>query len=103
MINLKRQEELFIAIGNILDKKIIVYAIGETAMMLRGIKDSTLDVDFVFDKRSDRHGFINALRKLGAKESDVTLIYGLKNNTPLMFELENARFDLFMNRIISMT
>ncbi len=101
MINIKQQEELFIAIGNILERKISVYAIGGTAMMLRGIKDSTLDVDFVFDKIQDRNEFISALKKLGAKESDVTLVYGLKKNTPLMFEIENIRFDLFMNKIIT--
>ena len=103
MINIKQQEEILIKIGNILEKKIIVYAIGGTAMMLKSIKDSTLDIDFVFDKKNDREKFILVLRKLGAKESDTTLVYGLKNNTPIMLELDNARFDLFMNKVISST
>ena len=101
MINIKKQEDLFIAIGNMLRRKIIVYAIGGTAMMLRGIKDSTLDIDLVFNKREDRKEFIDSLKKLGAKESDVTLVYGLKTNTPIMIELNDARFDLFLNKIIS--
>lgn len=101
MIDIIQQEKLFIAIGNILEKKITVYAIGGTAMMLKGIKDSTLDVDLVFDMKSDRDEFISTLRKLGAKESDVTLVYGLKENCPFMLELENVRFDLFTNKIIS--
>ena len=103
MIDINQQEEMFIAIGNILHKKISVYAIGGTAMMLLGIKNSTLDVDFVFDKKSDREELMNALRKLGAKESDVTLVYGLNNNTPLMLEFKDCRFDLFMNKIITST
>ena len=103
MIDIKQQEEMFIAIGNILPKKIFTYAIGGTAMMLLGIKDLTLDVDFVFDKKSDREELMGALRKLGAKESDVTLVYGLKNNTPLMLEFKDCRFDLFMNKIITST
>ena len=103
MIDINQQEEMFIAIGNILHKKISVYAIGGTAMMLLGIKNSTLDVDFVFDKKSDREELMTALRKLGAKESDVTLVYGLKNNTPLMLEFKDCRFDLFMNKIITST
>jgi len=103
MINIKQQEEILIKIGNILEKKIIVYAIGGTAMMLKSSKDSTLDIDFVFDKKNDREKFILILRKLGAKESDTTLVYGLKNNTPIMLELDNARFDLFMNKVISST
>lgn len=101
MIDIKQQEETLIAIGNLLEKKIIVYAIGGTAMMLRSVKDSTLDIDFVFNKKKDRKEFIAALKKLGAKESDVTLVYGLKKNTPLMLEIGNARFDLFMNKIIT--
>lgn len=101
MIDIVQQEDMFIAIGNELPKKVSVYAIGGTAMMLLGIKNSTLDVDFVFDKKSDREELMSALRKLGAKESDVTLVYGLKNNTPLMLEFKDCRFDLFMNKVIT--
>ncbi len=101
MIDIKQQEEIFIAIGNILDKQISVYAIGGTGMMLRGIKDSTLDVDFVFDKKKDRDKLIIALKKLGAKETDVASFHELRSNTPTIFKLENVRFDLFMNRIIT--
>ena len=103
MIDVQQQEAILIAIGKMLPKKIQVYAIGRTALMLRSIKNSTLDIDFVFDKKSDREEFMNALRKLGAKESDVTLVYGLKSNTPLMLEFENTRFDMFMNKIITST
>src|SRR3989344_1274543 len=98
MIDIQQQEAMLIAIGKLLPKKIRVYAIGGTAMMLRGIKNSTLDIDFVFDKKSDRKEFMNALKKLGAKELDITSIYGLKNNIPLMLELSNCRFDMFMNK-----
>lgn len=101
MIEIQQQEAMLIKIGNILEKRISVYAIGGTAMMLRSIKDSTLDIDFVFDRKSDRDEFIIALRKLGAKDSNVTLIYGLKSNTPIVLEFENCRFDLFMNKIIT--
>jgi len=103
MIDIQQQEEMLIAIGNILSKRLQVYAIGGTAMMLRGIKNSTLDIDLVFNNRTDREEFMNALRRLGAKESDVTLVYGLKNNTPLMLKLNNFRFDMFMNKIITST
>ena len=103
MIDISQQEEMLIAIGNILPKKVSLYAIGGTAMMFRSIKNATLDVDFVFDKKIDREEVITALRKLGAKESDVTLVYGLKSNTPLMLEFNNCRFDLFMNKVVSST
>jgi hypothetical protein len=103
MIDIRQQEDMFIAIGNALQRKILIYAIGGTAMMFRGLKNSTLDADLVFDKKTDREEFMNALRKLGAKESDAILVYGLKNNTPLMLTLNNCRFDLFMNKIITST
>ena len=103
MIDITQQEDMFTAIGNILPKKIFLYAIGGTAMMLLGIKNSTLDVDFVFDKKNDREELMGGLKRLGAKESDVTLVFGLKNNTPLMLEFNNCRFDLFMNKIITST
>lgn len=103
MIDIQQQEAMLIAIGKILLRKIQVYAIGGTAMMLRGIKNSTLDIDFVFDKKSDREEFMNTLRKLGAKESDATFVYGFKNSIPLMLEFYNCRFDMFMNKVISST
>lgn len=103
MIDIKQQEALFISIGNKLSKKICVYAIGGTAMMLRSIKDATLDIDIVFDKKKDRDEFILTLKNLGAKESDATLVYSLKNNTPFILEIQNARFDLFINKIITST
>src|SRR3989344_5487633 len=103
MIDIRQQEEMLIAIGNILSKKISIYAIGGTAMMFQSIKNATLDVDFVFDKTSDREEFMNALRKLGAKGSDATIVYGLRDNSPLMLEFNNCRFDMFMNKIITST
>jgi len=101
MINIEQQEELLIRIGNTLSKKIEIYAIGGTAMMLRSLKEQTLDIDFVFSKKSDREEFVNTLKKLGAKTSDAFLVYGLKENTPIMLEFNNCRFDLFLNKIIT--
>jgi|SRR3989344_7437369 len=101
MIDITQQEEMFIAIGNILPRKIEAYAIGGTALMLMSVKNSTLDVDLVFDKLEERQEFYNSLKKLGAKESNVTLVYGLKSNTPLMLEFNNCRFDMFTNKIIT--
>ncbi len=101
MIDIKQQEEVLIAIGDLIEKKMVVYAIGGTAMMLRNIKDTTLDVDLVFDKQDDRNRFTNALKKLGAKKSDTTLFYKPKDNVPIIISLLNARFDLFMNKIIT--
>ncbi|MEK6926830.1 MAG: DUF6036 family nucleotidyltransferase [Nanoarchaeota archaeon] len=103
MITLTQQNDLFISIGNLLSKKIKCYAIGGTAMMIRGIKSSTLDIDLVFNNSSERIEFINAVKKLGGKDSDVTLVYREKINTPHLISIPDARFDLFLEKIITST
>src|SRR3989338_8643374 len=95
MVEISEQEELFIKIGNLLEKKISVYAICGTAMMLRSIKNYTLDIDFVFDKKSDRDEFILTLKKMGFKESDVTLVYGLRNNFPINLTFFKNQCNIF--------
>lgn len=101
MINIQEQESILLAIGDMLSKKIKVYAVGGTAMMLRGIKNSTLDIDIIFNNKKHRARFIEVLKKLGAKEFDATLAYGLRNNSPIMLEFRDCRFDLFTDMVIS--
>lgn len=105
MININAQEALFNQIGMALSKKLVVYSIGGTAMMLRGLKGETLDIDLVFDKESERGQFIETLADLGFKKDERRVIetYGLKKNTPAILRLESGDFifDLFLNKIIS--
>lgn len=105
MINLNSQEALFNEIGRVLPKRLIVYSIGGTAMMLSGLKGETLDIDLVFDKEGDRKLFIETLEAMKFKKDDKRVIetYGLKKNTPAMLRLESGEFifDLFLNKIIS--
>ena len=105
MINLNSQETLFNEIGRALHKKLIVYSVGGTAMMLRGLKGETLDIDLVFDKEGDRKLFIETLETMKFRKDDKIVIetYGLKKNTPTMLRLESGDFifDLFLNKIIS--
>ena len=105
MININSQEALFNDIGRALPKKLIVYSIGGTAMMLRGLRGETFDIDLVFDKESDRKLFIETLEAMKFRKDDKRVIetYGLKKNTPTMLRLESGDFifDLFLNKIIS--
>src|SRR3989344_1587481 len=105
MINLNNQEALFNSIGRVLPKRLTVYSIGGTAMMLQGLKVETLDIDFVFDKENDRKLFIKTLEAMKFRKDERRVIeeYGLKKNTPEMLRLESADFifDLFLNKIIS--
>jgi len=105
MININAQEILFNQIGRDLPKKLSAYCIGGTAMMLRGFKGETRDIDIVFDKERDRNLFIETLEKQDFKKDEKRVIetYGLKKNTPTMLRLESGDFifDLFLNKIIS--
>ncbi|PIN86786.1 hypothetical protein COV19_02845 [Candidatus Woesearchaeota archaeon CG10_big_fil_rev_8_21_14_0_10_44_13] len=76
------------------------YAIGGTAMMFLGFKDTTLDIDLVFENEEDRDIFKEAIRSLGYQEMDGIKVYGVKRNKPEMFKLEDERFDLFVVQVI---
>lgn len=96
MINIERQRELFIVIGEKIPRKMEVFAIGGTGMMLQGLKEQTIDVDLVFFNDKDRKLFKDVALSLGYKETDPRILYGHKPHTPTMFTVENARFDLFL-------
>ena len=103
MITANDQLDLFRLISNQISKDISCYAFGGTAMMFYGYKDETKDIDLLFEKEDDREEFIKAIEKLGFEKSDLIRIYipeKLRDkNKPLMFTRDEARFDLFVNKI----
>lgn len=100
MITIDQQQKLLLNVARRLTKKITVYAIGGTAMMFLGFKDSTLDIDLVFETEKDRAVFKEAIKSLGYLEMDAVKIYGAKRNVPEMFKLNDERFDLFVVEVI---
>jgi hypothetical protein len=103
MITIAEQEELLIAIGKELPKKIEVYAIGGTAMMLQNLKNTTLEIDLVCEKEKDRNALFETISRLEGKQTDVTLVYGLQKHAPRMMSWGNCRFDIFTPNVISST
>lgn len=101
MIDTEQQQNLLLDIAKELKEKISAFAIGGTAMMLLGLKRQTLDIDLVFLSRKEREKFIFAAKSLGYSEMDSKIVYGAKNNKPLMIKLSDARLDLFVNEIIT--
>lgn len=59
-----------IQIDKLLKKKITVYLIGGSAMSFYGIKDSTKDIDALFENQYDCADFFNAITKLGYETSE---------------------------------
>lgn len=103
MISLDEQNNLLLAIAGKLKKPITCYAIGGTAMMLLGLKDSTLDIDLVFENNSDLLDFSSAAVSLGYKKMDSIIVYGAKKNRPEMLALKDSRFDLFLEKVVHFT
>ncbi|MFA5019822.1 MAG: DUF6036 family nucleotidyltransferase [Candidatus Pacearchaeota archaeon] len=100
MIGVERQRNLFIAIGKRLKRKINVYAIGGTAMIFLGLKESTFDIDLVFETQKDRADFKEVLKSLGYEEMNSFVVYGERKNTPEMLTLGDERFDLFVDEVV---
>lgn len=101
MISTKEQQSLLIAVSKMLTRKINVFAIGGTAMMFWGFKDSTLDIDLVFNNTKDRKEFIDAARSLDYNFTSPFKVYRTKDNQPIMLERGTERFDLFLENVIS--
>jgi len=100
MISTNEQNNLLVEIGNKLQNETVIYAIGGTAMMFLGFKEATKDIDLVFTKDEDRKAFYNVAKSLGYKEMDPIIVYGVKDNRPIMINLGDSRLDLFLIDII---
>ena len=59
-----------IQIDKLLKTKITVYLIGGSAMSFYGIKDSTKDIDALFENQYDCAEFFNAITELGYETSE---------------------------------
>lgn len=100
MISIEQQQKLFLNISRRLKRQVNVYAVGGTAMMFLGIKDSTLDIDLVFESYEDKKVFRQAIESLGYRPMDSVIVYGARKNKPEMLTLGDERFDLFVGDVI---
>lgn len=100
MISIEQQQKLLLNASRKLKRKINAYAIGGTAMMFLGFKDSTLDIDLVFENSEDKEAFKEAIKAVGYQEIDTIKLYGTRRNQPEMLTLGDERFDLFVVRVI---
>ena len=100
MIDIERQQKLFVSLSKFIKKKINVYAVGGTAMMFYGFKDNTLDIDLVFENEKERKLFKEALTSMGYEKMDSNKVYKKMDNQPEMFTLGDERFDLFIDKVV---
>ncbi len=103
MINTEDQDQLFTLIANYLKTNIRCVAIGGTAMMFLGYKNTTKDIDLVFDTNDDKNTFVKAIQELGYKKQSLADIYDKKRQAlkekPEMYTRGDERFDLFVHTI----
>ena len=100
MISIDEQQTILLNIARELKKQVVAFAVGGTAMMFLGLKNSTLDIDLVFRSIEEREGFIKAASKIGFTSLDSSAIYGKRENIPIMLKLGDFRLDLFVNNVI---
>ncbi len=100
MISINRQQRRLLNIAQQLRRPVTAYAVGGTAMMFRGLKEATLDIDLVFKDAASKDAFRKAAEALGYRKMDAINIYGAKNNIPDMLTLGDERFDLFVMDVI---
>ena len=106
MIDKDDQNDLFRLIADNLEKDITCFAIGGTAMMFYGYKESTKDIDLVFHSNEDLKIFIKAIKKLGYEEKAIFGIYSKERQKdpgkPRMFTMGDERIDLFNKKVFSL-
>ncbi|MBI4451270.1 hypothetical protein HY642_04815 [Candidatus Woesearchaeota archaeon] len=100
MISIERQQRILLNLAQELRAPVTAFAVGGTAMMFLGLKESTLDIDMVFKDAKHRDLFKRAAEKLGYRKMDALKIYGAKNNMPEMLTLGDERFDLFVMDVV---
>lgn len=100
MINIEEQRKLLVVISEKIPKRMVVYAIGGTAMMLLGLKAETKDIDLIFQSEKDRQLFKQIAHSLGYKETDARVVYSNRKDIPILIRLEQAHIDLFLPNVL---
>lgn len=101
MASLKKQEELFLLIGDKLKEKTECFVIGGSAMLYYKAKEATKDIDLVFKTEKEREKTKKVLEELGFRVRNSKMLYFGKKNTPILMSRGEDRFDLFYKKIIS--
>ena len=99
-IQVKKFDEDFLMgtlrlMGNVLSRDLDVYLIGGLNLMLRGVKDSTKDVDLVLKNRDDLHELKRGLERIGYREGLKAEGYNLFPSV-VMERDGGPSFDLFV-------
>jgi len=85
-----------------LSEEVIIYLLGGGAMALRGIKDSTIDLDFVVIKKRNYVALKKAIEKIGYKLDETSYDSRIYKNAVILFNKGSSRIDIFVKSIVGM-
>ena len=94
----KEIAELFTELNNSMHKKTNVYTIGGAALLRRGIKAATKDIDLVVDAKNEFFEIQNALNRLNFATQIPSKEYSHLNLNQI-FQREDFRIDLFEKEV----
>jgi len=94
----KEIEELFAEINNSMSKKVNVYIIGGAALLRRGMKAATKDIDLVVETKNEFFEIQNALNKLKFISQNPGKEYTHMNLSQI-FQRKDFRIDLFEKEV----
>ncbi|MFH1696524.1 MAG: DUF6036 family nucleotidyltransferase [Candidatus Diapherotrites archaeon] len=87
------------AIGKHLAKKTPCHIFGGAAMVFRGLKVTTKDIDLIFDNRAEMETFVSAAEKAGFATVKIPRAYERLEISCLLENCENNwRLDIFLGR-----
>ena len=91
-------EELFREVDEIIEQKINLYIIGGAALLFKGLKGSTKDIDVIVKNNEERLHLEEALRDIGFKGDRLTNEYKNLEITYIL-KREDFRIDLFEKEV----
>ena len=96
----KQIENLFREINDKIKGKVNIYIIGGAALLFRGLKGSTKDIDIIVKSSKEKTELEKTLRNLDFKGNKITHEYKNLEITYIL-KRDDFRIDLFMNRVCS--
>ena len=93
-------EEMFRGLGQRLDRRVEVYLFGGAAMMMKGYKAATKDVDLVVKAVEDADALDKALRSMGYSLEEGIDVNSLRRGVPRVYVAEGKpKIEIFLGRI----
>lgn len=94
----KEIEKLFVELNNSMHKKTGIYVIGGAALLRRGMKAATKDIDLVIAAKDEFFGVQNALKKMGFRAQIPGREY-VHLNLSQIYQREDFRIDVFEKEV----